>query len=127
MILLKQRLKAFETASNYIRFTIPFDKDVGLNKTQKIVIELLIENPSYTSENLAEKIGVTNRTIKRAFKIFQEKKILERIGSKKSWSWIIIILNYFENCSIHIKKKFMLLPHAKIFIIKTNTTFSYVS
>ncbi len=38
-----------------------------------------------------------------------------------------LILNYFENCSIHIKKKFMLLPYAKFFTMKTNTTLSYVS
>lgn len=55
MILLKQRLKAFEIASNYILCTIPFDKDVELNKTQKRVIELLIENPSYTSKKLSRK------------------------------------------------------------------------
>lgn len=76
----------FEIESNYIRCTIPFEKevidqtdnknvglDVGLNKTEKKVIELLIENPSLTSVGLAEKIGVTKRTIERAFKSLQEK------------------------------------------------------
>ena len=42
--------------------------DVGLNKTEKKVIEFLIENPSLTSTELAEQIGVTKRTIERAFK-----------------------------------------------------------
>lgn len=58
----------FEIESNYIRCTIPFEKEVidqidnknvglnvGLNKTEKKVIELLIKNPSLTSIELAEK------------------------------------------------------------------------
>ncbi|WP_082664091.1 winged helix-turn-helix transcriptional regulator [Anaerococcus rubeinfantis] len=39
-----------------------------MNKTEKKVTEFLIENPSLTSIELSEKIGVTNRTIERAFK-----------------------------------------------------------
>jgi len=66
-----------------------FDKNVGLNKTEKKVIELLIENPSYNSEDLAEKIGVTKRTIERTFKTLQEKKRIERIGSKRDGNWIV--------------------------------------
>lgn len=66
----------FEIESNYIRCTIPFEQEVidqidnknvclnvGLNKTEKKLIELLIENPILTSIELSEKIGVTKRTI----------------------------------------------------------------
>ena len=97
----------FEVESNYIRCTIPFEKkvvdqidnkniglnvglNVGLNKTEKKVIELLIENPSATSAELAESIGVTKRTIERVFKSLQEKKMIERIGSKRDGSWIVV-------------------------------------
>lgn len=93
----------FEIESNYIRCTIPFEKEVidqidnknvglnvGLNKTEKKVVELLIENPSITSVELAEKIGVTERTIERTFKSLQEKKMIERIGSKRDGNWIVI-------------------------------------
>lgn len=64
--------------------------NVGLNKTEKKVVEFLIENPSFTSIELAEKIGVTKRTIKRAFKSLQEKKMIERIGSKHDGNWIVV-------------------------------------
>jgi divergent AAA domain protein len=64
--------------------------NVGLNKTEKKVIEFLIENPSFTSNNLAEKIGVTKRTIERTLKKLQEKKMIERIGSKRDGNWIVI-------------------------------------
>ena len=62
----------FEIESNYISCTIPFEqeviyqidnKNVGLNKTEKKVIELLIEDQSFTSIELSVKIGVTKRTV----------------------------------------------------------------
>lgn len=66
------------------------NKNVGLNKTEKRVIELLIEEPSYTSADLADKIEVSKRTIERAFKTLQEKNIIERIGSKRDGKWIVV-------------------------------------
>lgn len=51
---------------------------------------MLIENPSYTSDELAAKIGATKRTIERNFISLQNKKIIERIGSKRNGSWIVI-------------------------------------
>ena len=64
--------------------------NVGLNKTEKKAIELLIEDQSLTSIELSEKIGVTTRTIERAFKSLQEKKMIERIGSKRDGNWIVV-------------------------------------
>ena len=89
----------FQIENNYIRCTILFNQDVidqidnknvGLNKTEKKVIELLIENPSLTSIELSEKIGVTKRTIERTFKSLQEKKMIERVGSKRDGNWIVV-------------------------------------
>lgn len=65
-------------------------KKIDLNKTEIKIIDLLIENPNYTYEELAENIGVTKRTIERAFKTLQEKKLIERIGSNRKGSWIIL-------------------------------------
>ena len=78
--------------------TIPFDEEVlnksknenvGLNKTEKKVISLLIEDSEYTSDELAAKIGVTKRTIERAFISLQNKKVIKRIGSKRDGSWSV--------------------------------------
>ena len=62
----------------------------GLNKTEKRVIEILIENSSVTSVELAEQRGVTKRTIERTFKTLQEKKRIERVGSKRDGNWIVV-------------------------------------
>ena len=64
--------------------------NVGLNKTEKKVVSLLVKNPKYTSDELAAEIGVTKRTIERAFISLQKKKVIERIGSKRDGSWIVI-------------------------------------
>ena len=98
-IIEKYGKKVFEIESNYIRCIIPFEKEVmavltnknvSLNKTEKRVIGLLIEEPSYTSANLADKIEVSQRTIERAFKTLQEKNIIERIDPKRDGKWIVV-------------------------------------
>ena len=106
-IISKYGKEAFDISDNYIRCTIPFDKDViesnkslikkensfnitGLNKTEKEVLSLLIENGQSTNAELASKINVTKRTIERAIASLQSKKMIERIGSKKDGQWIII-------------------------------------
>lgn len=53
--------------------------NVGLNKTEKKVIQFLMESSSLTSAELAEKVSVTKRTIERALKSLQEKNIFEKI------------------------------------------------
>lgn len=105
-IINKYGKEVFEITDNYIRCTIPFEKrvldkilkndvgmnvgmNVGLNNTEKEVMKFLIENGNYTAVDLSKKIDVTPRTIERAFKSLQEKKILSRIGSKRNGTWII--------------------------------------
>ena len=64
--------------------------NVGLNKTEKAILASLIESSDYTADELAEKIGVTKRTIERTFASLQNKGKLERIGSKRDGRWIVI-------------------------------------
>lgn len=64
--------------------------NVGLKKTEQKVIDLLLANPSATSDDLAAKIGVTKRTVERAYKTLQEKKVIKRIGSRRNGTWIVM-------------------------------------
>ena len=61
-----------------------------MNKTETKAIHLLIENPAYNAEELAEKIDVTKRTIERTFHSLQKKGFLERVGSKRDGRWMVI-------------------------------------
>ena len=99
--------EVFDIEDNYIRCTIPFEEKViaqisngnismnvdmnaGLNKTEKKVIEYLIEKPNVKSVELAEYIGVTKRTIERSLKTLQEKKMVERPGPRRERHWMVI-------------------------------------
>jgi len=39
---------------------------------------------------MAEKIGVSKRTIERALASLQKKGRIERVGSKRNGSWLVI-------------------------------------
>ena len=90
--------EAFEIKDSYIKCKIPFDetvlslrqKSIGLNKTEKAVLELLIEDADRNADMIAKEVGVTKRTIERAFVSLQQKGKIERIGSKRDGSWIVV-------------------------------------
>ena len=48
-------------------------KNVGLNKTEKAVLRLLIGNPDRTADIIAAETGVSKRTIERTFVSLQKK------------------------------------------------------
>jgi len=64
--------------------------NVGLNKTEKAVLALLIGNPTLTAESISEQIGVTKRTIERALSELQRKGKIERLGSRRDGSWKVV-------------------------------------
>lgn len=92
----------FEIDETYIRCVIPFNKEIlkkkskniivtdSLNKTEKAILECLIENSEITTMELADKIGVSKRTIERYILNLQKKGKIERIGSKRDGKWIVI-------------------------------------
>ena len=61
----------------------------GLNETEKSVYELLIRNPFYTLDQLAEKTSKTKRTIQRAMNSLKAKGLLERVGNHKTGHWVV--------------------------------------
>lgn len=97
-IIEKYGKEVFEITDNYIKCKIPFDKkvlelsnkNVGLNKTEKAVLRLLIENSDRTANMIAIEIGVTKRTIERTLVSLQKKGKIEHIGSKRDGMWVVI-------------------------------------
>ena len=96
----------FEIDDNYIKCVIPFDqiamreyainstlnsgKSIGLNNTEKAILFYLIEDNSYTADDLASKINVSKRTIERNLSSLQKKGKIERTGTRKDGKWLVI-------------------------------------
>jgi predicted HTH transcriptional regulator len=96
----------FSISDTFLKCTIPFNKlvteyirtqnvginvgmNVVLNKTEQKILELLIEDPKQTAENLSKRINSTIRTAERTLKSLQEKNYLTRIGSRRDGHWIV--------------------------------------
>ena len=62
----------------------------SLTDTQKRVLELLADYPDYTQKKLAEEIGVSLTTIKRAVSALQKNGLLSRIGGNKYGKWKVL-------------------------------------
>ena len=63
--------------------------DEELNKLQKSIIKLIMDNPNITQEELARLLDVNKRTIIRNFKGLLDKKYIERVGANKNGHWKI--------------------------------------
>ena len=78
-----------------IKFTGPEDRIIRVtdNVTDKVtdnvtdrerqIIELIYEDPGYTTSQLAEKLSITRKTVSLYIRTLKEKGIIERIGSDR--------------------------------------------
>ena len=55
-----------------------------LREFDRSIIHILIENPIITREELAEKMNVSIRTIQRELDDLKTRKIIMRVGSRKT-------------------------------------------
>jgi len=80
-----------------IKFTAPEDLIVRmtnevtneLNDKERNMLALLSENPKYTLLQLAEKTGMSRKSVAGYLKKLKEKNIIERVGTKRSGYWKI--------------------------------------
>ena len=109
----KKILDAYETQERYVDelkpiiytdgynffltlWNLNYAYDKAQNKAQNKALSdkehlllLLKENPSLTQVDLAEMMDKSRRTIQEIIKHLLEEGLLERIGSKKTGSWIV--------------------------------------
>ena len=77
------------TIKTDVPLNVPLNVPLKMNKTQHQVVNILKENPDVTAKQIAELIGVSDRTVKRAIEALKAAKTIERSGSKKIGSWVI--------------------------------------
>ena len=72
--------------------------NIALTERQQKILELLNENVALNvatnvalnSNNLAEKLGVSRKTIERDMTVLQEKGLVQRVGSNKTGHWELV-------------------------------------
>lgn len=63
---------------------------VSVGKTSSMILEACRENPSITIPEMAEQIGVTERSIQRNIQKLQADGSLRRLGGRKEGYWEVI-------------------------------------
>ena len=74
-------LKSLQQHSNNEPINEPINKPINL------IISLLKENPSYTKEELAKKIGKSRATVTRILSKLVDEGKIKRVGSNKTGHW----------------------------------------
>ncbi len=70
--------------------TVGVNVGVNLNKNERQIIELILNDPTLTAEKLSIEINKTKRTAERYLKSLQEKGYIERNGSDKNGYWKVL-------------------------------------
>ena len=68
----------------------PINNPIKLNEREKKIVEILRREPALTRSGMAERLGCSDSTVKRALQSMVEKSVIKRIGSNKKGEWIIL-------------------------------------
>lgn len=69
----------------------PINDPIKLSKYEQAVVDCIMKNPNITRKEMAEKLGCSDSTVKRAIEGLVKKGVLEREESRKSGIWIVHI------------------------------------
>ena len=61
--------------------------NVPLKDRQKKVVAAIAKDPHVSAKKLAEKFGVTDKTIKRDLLLLKKQNLITRIGADKNGYW----------------------------------------
>lgn len=75
----KERLKSAQTASGKRRGNV--------GKTSGMILDACLERPSVTIPELAQLIGITERSVQRNIQNLQKNGLLQRVGGRKEGHW----------------------------------------
>lgn len=66
-------------------------------KSSEKVIGLIMENPSITAEQMAERIGITSRAVEKHIAKLKSKGLIRRVGPDKGGFWEVVSYSIAEN------------------------------
>ena len=69
------------------------EKIPQLTDRQRIIIEIISENPTISANSISQKISQTVRTIQRDIAVLKKLGLLERIGEDRGGSWKVNVLS----------------------------------
>lgn len=95
--------ECFYFSDNFIRMSFP-KEDISDNVVDNVIdnvvdnvieisskiLELLHKNNKYTAIEMAEKLGLTQRTVQRYLKLLQEQNKIDRIGPARGGYWKVL-------------------------------------
>ena len=62
----------------------------GLAENQRLMLELIAENPRISKREMAEKIGISTTAIDKNINALKTRGLLTRIGSDKGGHWKVV-------------------------------------
>jgi Fic family protein len=86
---LRDALLDLQKQDNDVLLNVP--TNVLLNDSESAVLHFLQSSPAATYDDVAAALGKTSKTAQRIIQSLKDKKLIERIGSKKAGSWKILI------------------------------------
>lgn len=69
----------------------PINEPINLSDREQKIIELMRSKPGITRIKIAESLGCSESTVKRALQDMVAKNMIKRIGSNKKGEWIIMV------------------------------------
>ena len=63
--------------------------NLPVNKTQRAILALLLENSRFTYDALAVKLGKTRETVRANLRALEKNGLIERVGADKNGHWKI--------------------------------------
>ena len=72
----------------------PINVPIKISVNGQKIITILKENPHITTQQMAEQIGISDKTVKRALSELKGAGLIERVGSNKTGHWDVKYANH---------------------------------
>lgn len=77
-----------------IKFTASEDRVIRsvtatVTEKEQQLLNLILEDPAYASQEMADKLSTSRKTVSLRLKKLKEKRVIERIGSDTKGHWKI--------------------------------------